>query len=105
MNPENHKSAGEQPLRLAFPASYQHLLEQFAVCHLHPYDVKASAIPEDGGFIIVLRYGEGLTQWKKHFFEHEALENPSTELTDFYKGTAETCKKALIADYYKMMKP
>lgn len=104
-HPIYNEWAGEQPLRLAFPTCYQVLLEQFAVYHLHPYDIKASVIPENDGFIIVLRYGEGLAQWKKHYFDYEALELSSPELNHFYEETAQACKKALISDYYNMMKP
>lgn len=107
MNEMFHKLAVEQPLRLVLPICYQHLLDQFTLYHLHPYDMKASVISENGGFAIMLRYGEGLTQYKKQLFEQEALENltSESEQTQFYKESAEICKKAMIADYYKMMKP
>lgn len=106
MNPSSHQTpSDEQPLRLALPACYEHLQAQFALDHLHPYDVKASAIPEGSGYVIVLRYGEELAQSSKQFFELEAIEVLSAELTDFFRETAQLCKKALIADYYKMMKP
>jgi len=105
--PTSDEAAAEQPLRLVFPICYQYLLDQFMLIHLHSYDVKASVVPENGGVCILLRYGEGFTQWKKRLFEPEALESLSTEseLTKFYKETAQICKKAMIADYYKMMKP
>ncbi|MEX1029483.1 MAG: hypothetical protein WDZ91_05480 [Paenibacillaceae bacterium] len=73
--------------------------------HLHPYDVKASVIAGEGGFLIVLRYGEGLAQSKQQFFDDEALAQLSEQITLFYKEAAELCKKMLIADYYKLIKP
>lgn len=97
--------AEEQPLRLTRPLCYQHLIEQFYLYHLHPFDVKASITAQDGGFVIVLRYGEGLTQSKQHFFEYEALDQLSEGLTHFYEEVAQLCKKTLIADYYQMIKP
>lgn len=95
----------EQPLRLSHPNCYQHLLEQFSRFHLHPYDVKASVMAQEGGFLIVLRYGEGLTQSKQQFFKFEALASISEGLTHYYEEVAQLCKKTLIADYYKMIKP
>jgi hypothetical protein len=96
---------GEQPLRLALPTCYQHLLEQFALDHLHPYDVKASVIPEEGGYLFLLRYGEGWTQGKQQYFANDLLGILPMELTNYFKETAKACKKALIADYFKMVKP
>jgi hypothetical protein len=105
MNPSNIRSAEEQPLRLTHPACYQHLLEQFATYHLHPYDVKASVTARNEGFVIILRYGEGLTQSKQQFFANEELALLSAELMQFYGEVAQLCQKTLIADYYKMIKP
>ena len=105
MNPFTEQSAEEQPLRLTHPRCYEHLLQQFDLLHLHPYDVKASVIAETDGCVIILRYGENLTQSKQHFFKHEALIQLSKELTGFYEEVAQICKKTLIADYYKMIKP
>ncbi len=98
------RQAEEQPLILAFPDANARVLEQFALLHLHPYDVKAGVIAADGGFELTLYYGEGWTRRKQRFFELEALETPSDALTAFSLETAEACKQALIADYYKMMK-
>ena len=98
-------AAGEQPLRLALPACYQHLVDQLALDHLHSYDVKASVIPQDAGYLIALRFGEGWTQGKQQYFANEDLDHLTIKLTDFFKEIAQACKKALIADYFKMMKP
>lgn len=100
-----NESAGEQPLRLALPACYQYLLEQFALEHLHSYDVKASVIPQEGGYLFLLRYGDGWMQGKQQYFANELLDNLSMELTNYFKEIAQACKKALIADYFKMVKP
>lgn len=105
MNPSNNRLSVEQPLRLAHPACYQQLLEQFANYHIHPYDVKASSITQDDSIVIILRYGEGLIQSKQQSFTNDALVHASTQLIEFYVEVAELCKKTLIADYFKMIKP
>ncbi len=105
LNKKKRAEIEEQPLRLAFPLSYQHLIDQFAQYHLHSYDVKASVIAQVDGFLVLLRYGEGLSQSQQQVFEENELIQVCEELTQFYDEVAHLCKKTLIADYYKMIKP
>jgi|GEM_PF-533232 len=94
-----------QPLRSVAPACYRSLLEAFKSYNLHPYDVKAEALPENnGGYAIILRFGEGMKYSRQQAISGEQALQPDAALAGFFQTTAEACKQALIADYYKMTK-
>jgi len=96
---------GEQHLRFVLPDCFDYLLERLAAEHLHPYDINSSALFEDGGYWIYLRYGEGWEHEKKQYFSRDKLNKSNDEFNEFFKETIQLCKKALVADYFKMMKP
>ncbi|WP_232699246.1 hypothetical protein [Brevibacillus daliensis] len=100
----NHDMSSEQPLRSVIPACYHRLLEEFKAFHLHSYDVKADTIIQDGGYSIILRFGDDLKHVKEKLFSHEMVTNLDTTVIDFFRDAGESCKQALIADYFKMMK-
>lgn len=95
----------EQLLRVAAPTLYDCLLKEIEAFHIHPYDIKASAINKNGGWEVILRYGDGFSHSTTHFFTEDAIHAPDQKGTVFFKQIAEDCQKVLIADYYKMMKP
>ncbi|WP_392391448.1 hypothetical protein [Neobacillus jeddahensis] len=95
----------ERLLRYVVPALYNRMVEIFAVYHIHPYDVQATAVKNEDGYDISLRYAADFSQSSIKHFSAEQVKNLDEEVTCFFQQAAETCKSFLIADYYKMMKP
>lgn len=96
--------AAEKPLQLTHPDLYFKLKQELESYHLHSYDVKAGGIPDDEGITIFLRYGDNLSYLKECRFNWLSLKEKDDDLRSFFRETGEDIKKALIADYFKMMK-
>lgn len=95
----------ERPLRYALPNCYRLLMDQFAAQHLHPYDVMAGVIHDDaGGYRIVLRYGEEMSYTKERYFTSRMIEQGEEAIVEFFSEAGRDCKKALMTEYYRMMK-
>ncbi|WP_435921845.1 hypothetical protein [Paenibacillus sp. DYY-L-2] len=94
----------DKPLRLMEPKLYGLLVKELERLHLHPYDVKASARCDERGFTILLRFGDDLGKLSSRTFSLEDLEAGDGQVAEFFRETANTMQRTLIADYYKMMK-
>ncbi|MNN52661.1 hypothetical protein D3C81_1673730 [compost metagenome] len=81
------------------------LLHELARNHIHPYDVKASGTRDGGGIQIELRYGERFNQLQTACFKREVIEEKPEEAANFFRDVGDEIKKAMISDYFKMMKP
>lgn len=95
----------EKPLQYIHPELYLILTKELEHFNLHPYDVKAGAISYEDGIKVFLRYGENLSHMKEHFWVWNTIKENQVELKEYFRSTGEEIKKALIADYFKMMKP
>jgi hypothetical protein len=95
----------EQPLRVVSPKLYDKLITELEKLHIHPYDYQATVVEKENGLEVILRFGEGFIQSETQLTTYQAIEKGSPEINDFIKTVGESCKKALIADYFKMMKP
>ena len=93
------------PLRFAQADCYRLLLEELAAHHLHAYDVQADAAWQGALLTISLRYGEGLARERERVFAQDEVERLNSSLSEFFREAAADCRKAMIADYYKLMKP
>jgi hypothetical protein len=105
LNPEEHNHIKEHALRAAAPGLYTHLIAELEKCHIHPYDIEPSVIEKESGLQLILRFGEGFMQSDTRDFTWEEIERQAESINEFFKEAGERCKKVLIADYYKMMKP
>ncbi|MEF2966864.1 hypothetical protein V3851_13560 [Paenibacillus sp. M1] len=95
----------DKPLQLAEPALYRRLVSELTPLHLHPFDVKAGARSDPQGVTVYLRFGEELGQVVSERFTREQIDAGDPGIRAFFQGAAQAMKKALIADYYRMMKP
>lgn len=105
MNNEVKEVVDEKPLRFIEPDLYQLLLAELQRKHLHSYDMKASAIKDQTGVTLILRYGDELHSSKQAYFSYEAIRQRAEELIDYLDKVTEECKETIIRDYYKMLKP
>ncbi|PFO08378.1 hypothetical protein COJ85_03820 [Bacillus sp. AFS076308] len=94
----------ERLLRYAVPALYDRMADIFAAYHIHPYDVHATAIKEDDGYDVSIRFAADFSQVSTKHFTGEQVKHPGEDVTHFFQEAAETCKSFLITDYFKMMK-
>lgn len=94
----------DKPLRLMEPKLYGVLVEELERLRLHPYDVKASARSDERGLTILLRFGEDFGKMSSRTFSFEEMKAGDGKVAGFFRETAELMQRALIADYYKMMK-
>lgn len=95
----------ERPLRFTRPDLYGGLVSELEKFHIHPYDVAASVVEADHGLEVTLRFGEDFKHAACCFFTNETLQPPYEEIKTFFRQSTESCQRALVADYYKMMKP
>ncbi|AOZ94522.1 hypothetical protein LPB68_01310 [Paenibacillus crassostreae] len=95
----------EKPLQYIHPELYLILIKELEHFNLHPYDVKAGAISNQVGITVFLRYGENLSHMKEHYWDWKTIKEDQVEVKEYFHSTGEDIKKALIADYFKMMKP
>ncbi|WP_138494214.1 hypothetical protein [Paenibacillus pinistramenti] len=110
---EEEQAAAIRPLEFVSPQLYQILKNELARLHIHPYDVRAGGSRSGSGIQVELLYGEQFNQLKKGFFEdqeevqgiEQGIEGGAGEAALFFRQAAEEIKKAMIADYFKMMKP
>lgn len=102
---EEEQVRSDRPLELVSPELYRMLLHELARNHIHSYDVKASGTREGGGIRIELRYGERFNQLKTACFKREQVEEQPEEAAAFFRDVGDEIKKAMISDYFKMMKP
>jgi hypothetical protein len=94
----------ERVLRYAVPALYSRMVEILSTYTIHPYDVQATAIKNDDGYEVSLRFTADFSQSLIKQFSFEQIKLLDDEVNRFFHEAAEKCKSFLIADYYKMMK-
>lgn len=87
------------PLRTYSKEIYQTMKEGLASSHIHPHDVRAFAEEKEGETEIHLYYGEDYAHHESRSFQD------GEEMKPFFEEVAATCQEAMIADYFKMMKP
>lgn len=103
---EPSKISPSHSLQVLFPDLYQFVINYLENTHnIHPYDIQAHAIKEQDGYQLVFHFGEGYAHEKSQFFSDASIENLESEIEEFTKSVGEKCKEAMIADYFKMMKP
>ena len=95
----------EKPIRMVIPELFDFLNTELVKLHIHSYDYQANVVEQDGGFEMILRFGEDLNQLESQFFTYEMINKRSEELLDFIHSAGKSCEKTLIAEYFKMMKP
>ncbi|OPA73351.1 hypothetical protein BVG16_29450 [Paenibacillus selenitireducens] len=95
----------EKPLRSVEPALYGWLQSEMSRLHIHPYDVHAGAEVQSDGVLVRLRFGERLSYVQEQHFSRDAIESQSLEINRFFAKVGEDIQKALVSDYFKMMKP
>lgn len=107
---EAHKADREhrskaRPLRFARPELYDRLLTELKTLHIHSFDVQASIIEKEKDAEIILRFGDDFSQSMSETFSYEAIQRINEEVISFFKEATEKSQQAIVADYYKMMKP
>lgn len=95
----------EKPLRVVAPDIYTIMREIFSEYNIHPYDVQATAVRMKDKVDVRLYFADAFSQSVAIQVKRNIEESSAVELRQFFRRTAENCKKQLIADYYKMMKP
>ena len=94
----------ERLIRYTAPALYNRMVELFSTYHIHPYDVLATAIKDEDGYEVSIRFAPDFSHSAMKHFNFEQVKNLDEEVDCFFKEAAEKCKTSLITDYYKMMK-
>jgi hypothetical protein len=91
-------------LRVVSPELYGYLSDEFEKkFNIHPFDIQLEGIEREDGIQVLLHYGEGFANQMDTFFPYSAIAPESDELKEFTVSAGETCKEAMVADYYKMM--
>ncbi|WP_404452293.1 hypothetical protein LG329_18285 [Virgibacillus necropolis] len=104
MTSEEKTSKPERSIRAIAPELYANIISELENAHIHPYDIQANAVKEDGGYKLIIRFGEDFAHTESEFFSFQSIERMDTDLTEFVKKIGEACKQVMIQDYYKMMK-
>lgn|SRR5690625_2329474 len=95
----------EKPLRMISPEIYNHIISEVKDYNIHSYDLLVNGIKKENGMQIILRFGENFAREQTKLLSLKVLEEKGDELTNFIRSTAETCKKAMIDDYFDKMAP
>lgn len=98
------KGSSMQPLEFINPGLHCVMRQELESFHLHPYDVYAGGISHEGGFTVVLKYGDRLSNTLEECFDSDALKDNCEEIRQFFRSAGENIKQTLIADYFKMAK-
>ncbi|MFZ3577281.1 hypothetical protein [Virgibacillus sp. DJP39] len=101
---EEKENQSERSLRSVSPQLYSLLVTELEKVHIHPYDIQANATEKETGYQLLIRFGNDFSHKESVFFSFESIENEDNNVTEFIKNIGETCKQAMIADYYKMIK-
>lgn len=95
-----------RPLEIIDSKTYNFIIETlYEKQNIHSYDVEVFATEEDTGLTITIKYGENYSHTKEGFFQHETLKKFNDDFVKFIDELSEECKKVMIAEYFKMMKP
>lgn len=95
-----------RPLEILDSTIYRYIIEAlYEKQNIHSYDVEILATKEDTGLIITLKFGENFSHSKKGFFQYESLKELDEDFVKFIDEVTEECKKVMVAEYFKMMKP
>ena len=98
--------ARRQILRISYPNLYEKLINELATHHIHPFDIQATSKNIDDQLVeLEVRFGDNYGHHQRKQFAKDKINEKSDEFTNFCKEVGETCKEALIADYFKMVKP
>lgn len=97
--------AEEKLLRFEAPALYNRMVETLSAYHIHPYDVQATALKDERGLDVSLRFSANFSQLLTKRLRFEQAENPDEDVICFFKEAADKCKSSLITNYFKMIKP
>lgn len=95
----------KMPLRIIAPDVYDALIKTLADFHIHPFDVKADAIKQGNGLLVIIHYGQAFGQAESQFFSNDALKRPDNEITDFFNDIKEACQRTMKSDYFATMNP
>ncbi|GGE50397.1 hypothetical protein GCM10011391_31420 [Pullulanibacillus camelliae] len=95
----------ERSLRVISPSLYSILIDEFKKAHIHPYDIELSAVKQSEGVLVIIRYGEQFLQSSTHLFKKNRTNKLADEDISYLEEIVAACKRMLMADYYKMMKP
>ncbi|SDE60308.1 hypothetical protein SAMN04488542_101111 [Fontibacillus panacisegetis] len=92
------------PLEYTNPELYSILRQELAPYHLHSFDVQACGAACNEGFTVVLKYGDNLSYTKEKSFSQHMMKENIEDIRKFFRSAGDDIKKALISDYFKMMK-
>ena len=95
----------EKPLRIISPHLYNTIVSELEIYNIHSYDVLMNGNKGEEGIQITLQFGEDYAHQETKFFSFKEIEEVADDFIQFIKKVAETCKEAMIADYFKMMAP
>lgn len=105
MGAEEIHRGNEQSLRVISPQLYRFFTGELErQYNIHPYDIQITASKVESGYNLTFYYGEGYGHRETHFFSSDAIQSLNSEIADFIEEFGESCKQAMIADYYKMLK-
>ena len=100
------KEKSTRPLEIVDSTTYRYIIEAlYEKQNIHSYDVEILAREEDTGLMIILKFGENFSHSKKAFFQYETLKKLDEDFVKFIDDVTEECKKVMVAEYFKMMKP
>lgn len=99
------KKKSSKPLRVISPKLHHLIMEEFEQYHIHSYDVLLEGVKTDRGLEITIYFGESFTHKEMKMFSDAATAEKSDELTEFIQTVADTCKKAMIDEYFHRMAP
>ncbi len=95
----------EQLMKLAAPRLYEALEKELEQQHIHPHDIYATVTEAEQGLEIGLRFAQQQGYSTSLVIKWDQIDEPDEATTRFFRQSAQQCKKHLIADYFKMIKP
>jgi len=94
-----------QPLMMLSPFLYQELLGALEKENIHSFDIEAYGCKHSDEIEIEVSFGEGFQKVMKETFPLVILKEKNDKYLNFCTNIGETCKKIMIDDYFKMVKP
>ncbi|WP_088008269.1 hypothetical protein [Indiicoccus explosivorum] len=93
---------GYRLLRIARPELYGRLMEELAEANIHSYDIRADCRDTEDGTEIRVSCGEGFREEAVRVFPQDEAFGAFGE---FSREVRELCKKTMMEDYLRMIKP
>lgn len=93
----------QQPLLIVSTYLYQELIHSLNKANIHSFDIQVYASEEKNKITIITYYGENFQHKLEKTFSSQVKKKVDQSYLEFCEKVGQSCKEALLKDYFKMM--